>query len=165
MCNIAALLSLCRSEGPAQVFLIILTWLITSIGHLTPEAQKEIVLIYDNMCQVDSLKVARKPLPLPENYQNIWLNVQKIIDTLHIKNHKNKRCHEIYHPTKIKDTYPDMNTMACEQTFAWLGRFKKILPGMGKRHHHFFLHRMVKRRNKYIEHCYLCNRRPFQPKK
>jgi hypothetical protein len=31
----------------------------------------------------------------------------------------------------------------------YIGRFKKILNQMGKVHHHFFLHCLVKRRNEY----------------
>ena len=116
------------------------------------------------MCHVDHLKIAQKPLPLPAPFQSIWLDITKIIDSLHIKNHRDKRCHELYHPDKIKETHPDVNTMCCEQTFAWLGRYKKIVVGMGKQHHHFYLHRMIKRRNKYIEFCYLHDRRPIQPK-
>lgn len=38
-----------QSEGPAQVFLIILTWLIISIGDLSPEVQKEILLSYNTV--------------------------------------------------------------------------------------------------------------------
>ena len=44
--------------------------------------------------------------------------------------------------------------MSCEQMFAWLSQYKKILAAMSKIHHHFYLHRMVKRRNTYISHCY-----------
>lgn len=146
------------------MFLIVLTWLITSLGHLNCEARKRVVLSYDNMCHLDHLKVAKKPLPLPAPFDSIWLDVRKIIDSLHIKNHKDKRCHELHHPDKIKESHPEINTMCCEQTFAWLGRYKKIVLGMGKRHHHFYLHRMIKRRNKYIELCYSQNRRPIQPK-
>ena len=60
--------------------------------------------------------------------------------------------------------HPSYNTMSCEQTFTWLGHFKKILASMGKCHHHFFLHRVIKRRNKYISFCYSNGRRPVQPK-
>ena len=59
---------------------------------------------------------------------------------------------------------PSLNTMSCEQTFVWLSRFKKILSAMRKTHFHFYLHRMVKRRNIYIEYCYANNRRPLLPK-
>ena len=55
------------------------------------------------------------------------------------------------------------NTMSCEQTFAWLSRFKKVICAMPKTHFHFFLHRMIKRRNLYITYCYANNRRPLQP--
>ena len=54
-----------RSEGPAQVFLLILTWLISAFGHQTRDKWKQIILAYDNMCHVDNLRVAKKDLPLP----------------------------------------------------------------------------------------------------
>ena len=60
--------------------------------------------------------VARKPLPLPGDLQYIWLNVMKIIDELHIKNHVDPRCQQ-YHSDIVRETIPDMNTMACEQKF------------------------------------------------
>ena len=48
-------------------------------------------------------------------------------------------------------------------SFAWLSRFKKVICAMPKTHFHFFLHRMIKRRNLYITYCYANNRRPLQP--
>ena len=103
------------------------------------------------------------PLPLPGDLKYLWLDVQKIIDTLHMKNHSDPRC-EQYNPAKVLPEDSDMNTMSCEQTFAWLSRYKKILCAMPKTHHHFYLHRMVQRRNSYISWCYSEGRRPVQPK-
>ena len=88
-----------RSEGPAQVFLLVL-W-------------KRITVSYDNMCHLNNLKVARCPLPLPGSLTHIWVEVNKIIDYLHIKYHKDPRV-QYRAPEEIG------NTMACEQTFAWL---------------------------------------------
>ena len=51
--------------------------------------------------------------------------------------------YEVYSPESVKLNQPDYNTMAAEQTFVWLSRFKKILAAMGKTHHLFYLHRMV----------------------
>ena len=65
-----------RSEGPAQVFLLVLTWLIAAFGR------KRITVSYDNMCHLNNLKVARCPLPLPGDLAHIWLEVNKIIDDL-----------------------------------------------------------------------------------
>ena len=56
------------------------------------------------------------------------------------------------------------NTMCCEQTFVWLSKFKKIMCAMPKEHFHFYMHRLIKRRNTYIEFCYSCKRRPLLPK-
>ena len=122
--------------------------IITAFSHLTRDERK--VLSYDMcMCHLNNLRVAKNPLPLPGDFQHLWADVQKIIDSLHIGNHKDKRCQELYNPEIFKN--PEMNTMSCEQTFAWLSRYKRILSSMPKRHHHFYLHRMVRRRNAYIE--------------
>ena len=115
------------------------------------------------MCHLNNLKASRRPLPLPGDLKYIWLDVQKIIDSLHIKNHKDIQCQQ-YDPKQVLAEDSTMNTMSCEQTFAWLSRYKKILCAMPKTHHHFYLHRMVKRRNNYISWCYNIGRRPVQPK-
>ena len=66
-----------------------------------------------------------------------------------------RKCKELYNPEKLKEEHPGYNTMVCEQTFAWLSRYKKILNSMPKIHHHFYLHRMVKRRNNYINYDFI----------
>ena len=138
--------------------------MIAAFKHYSREERKNVIISYDNMCHLNSLKVARQPLPLPGDLQYLWLDVVKIIDSLHLRNHKDSQCHELYNPQKIKSSDSHYNTMACEQTFAWLGRYKKILLSMGKCHHHFFLHRLVKRRNRYISFCYKKGRHPVAPK-
>lgn len=134
------------------------------------------------MCHLNNLKVAKKPLPLPGELKHIWLDtvkvndlklhttdcycyLMKVIDDLHLSNHKDKRCHEDYSMEKIKRDNPNFNTMACEQTFAWLSRHKKILCAMTKCHFHFYLHRMIKRRNTYITYCYSVGKRVVSPAK
>ncbi len=64
----------------------------------------------------------------------LWVlkcSIQVYMHALHIKNHRDERCHKLYSP------HAQMNTMACEQTFAWLSRYKKILSAVPKTHHHF----------------------------
>ena len=138
--------------------------MVAALGKLSRAERQNITLSYDNMCHVDNLRVARQPLPLPGDLSHLWLDVNKIIDSLHIKNHRDRTCHERFDPAKVKEKHSSYNTMSCEQTFAWISRYKKIVCSMGKQHHHFFLHRMVKRRNKYISFCYANNKRPIQPK-
>ncbi len=48
-----------RSEGPAQVLLIILVWIIATFKDFARDERKKFVLSYDNMCHVDNLKVAK----------------------------------------------------------------------------------------------------------
>lgn len=77
------------------------------------------------MCHVDGMKVAKKPLPLPAPFDKMWSAINKVIDSLHIRNHKDTECKKKYDPVKLKEQLPGMNTMAAEQTFVWLARFKK----------------------------------------
>ena len=63
----------------------------------------------------------------------------------------------------LRATFLRPNTEAAEQTFLWLGKFKKILNGMDKRHHHFFLHCLVKERNRYTEWCFNNGTKPKLP--
>lgn len=51
-------------------------------------APTTLYITYDNMCNLDRLLVAKKPLPLPAPFYDIWGSVQKIIDTFHLLNHK-----------------------------------------------------------------------------
>ena len=134
--------------------------MLSAFGLMPREQRKRLTLSYDNMCHLNNLKVARSPLPLLGHLSHIWIDVKKIIDTLHISNHKDQLCHKL---DQLKRENPDMNTMCCEQTFAWLSRYKRILTSMPKTHHHFYLHRMVRRRNNYIEQCYTNRRRPILP--
>ena len=111
-----------RSEGPSQVFLIVLVWMLTALQGLSREERRQKALCYDNKCHLNNLKVAKKPLPLPGHLSQLWFDVKKIIDSLHISNHKDQACKEMYSPAKIKEDHPNFNTMCCEQTFAWLSR-------------------------------------------
>lgn len=155
-----------RSESPSQVLLILIQWLLSlSEVYGGPSKLPAITLAYDNMCNLDKMKIARKPLPLSPPYDMLWLNVHKIIDVFHFPNHISIACKELYSPQHFKDTYPNFNTQAGEQTFAWISRFKRILCSMPKNHHLFYLHRMVLRRNSYTTRCYHLGRKPILPKK
>ena len=78
------------------------------------------------------------------------------------KNHK-EECQTNYHSEKLEQDFPEANQMVCEQTFAWLGRFKKVLNSTPKTHYHFIMHRLIVTRNRYTEHCYRENCRPLLP--
>ncbi|KAL9966282.1 hypothetical protein ACROYT_G024334 [Oculina patagonica] len=152
-----------RSESPSQAFLIMLNWLIVVLKGLDPSTWCQLYLAYDNMCHVDGMRIAKKPLPLPQPYSHMWLKINKIIDSLHISNHKDSNCKLKYDPLSLKEELPDVNTMAAEQTFVWLSRFKKILCAMPKVHHLFFLHRIIVHRNLYTVSCYKRGLKPVLP--
>ena len=87
---------------------------------------------------MDRLRLLRSPLPLEGEFQNIWSKIEKVIDPLHVKNHKGiyiyknikflsftqrPECKVIYAPAKVAVKYPEANLMIAEQTFAWMGKF------------------------------------------
>ena len=45
------------------------------------------------------------------------------IDKLHFKNHKDKKCHDLFNPYECKEL-KGVNTVICEQTFSKLNHFK-----------------------------------------
>ena len=152
---------ICSSESPSQVFLILLAWLRIHLTTLPPCEWCSPSIVYDNMCHVDNMCVARKRLPLPSPWCDMWLSVDKCIDRLHIRNHVDPNCKLLYNPNDhLKESD---NTLSCEQTFVWLSRFKKIVCAMPKNHHLFYLHRMVVRRNCYTEQCYMQGYNPVLP--
>ena len=153
-----------KSEGPTQVALLAIRFLSMYLADVDPKLWPKFFLAFDNMCNIDSLKLLRNPLALEgPDMPYVWQRIQKIIDPLHIKNHKRKLCHEKYNPEKVRKSFPEANMMVCEQTFAWLGRFKKVLNSTPKVPSTFLLHRLVVARNSYTEHCYKENRKPLLP--
>ena len=71
------------------------------------------------MCHLDGMRASKNPLPLPSPWDKAWTSISKIIDSLHISNHKDASCKEKYNPEKLKQEIPRGNTMAAEQTFVW----------------------------------------------
>lgn len=160
-----------RSESPSQAFLITIVWLYSKFKEMKDEGKtdKEIeeaikatVLAYDNMCHLDTLRAARKELPLPYPFNTMWTNIKKVIDRLHLQNHVDPKCKEMYNPDKILSK--SFNTMAAEQVNVWASRLKRIMTPMPYLHHMFFFHRMVQRRNAYTECCYKVGKVPSLPK-
>ena len=54
-------------------------WLFEILSQLPKEKWSDVTLAYDNMCQLDSMKVAQKPLPMEPPYDQMWLSIQKVI--------------------------------------------------------------------------------------
>ena len=100
-------LSLHRTEGPGQVFLITIQYLLQQLMDMPEEQWEDFILSLDNMCNLDKLRVAKKPLPLPKPYDKIWLKVRKIVDRLQMRNHKNPECCLKYgEVTTLRRNYP-----------------------------------------------------------
>ena len=114
------------------------------------------------MCHLDSLKISKRDLPFPPPLNQAWKLLSKVIDHLHLRNHVDPKYKLLYNAEdKLPSAY---NTMACEQTFVWASRLKKVICAMPRLHQFFFLHRSVKRRNKYTELCHLRRKTPVLPK-
>ena len=81
----------------------------------------KIWVAYDNMCNLARLGAARRPLKLPPPLNEMWLKVNKIIDGLHLANHKRRDCKKLFNPNRIVEMYPELkdtkNTIVAEQTF------------------------------------------------
>ena len=113
------------------------------------KAISSVCLAYDNMCHMDSLKIANGTLPLPEPFNESWNLIGKVIDRLHLRNHVDPKCKQMYN---ADDKIPKgFDTMACEQTFIWASRFK-VMCAMP--HIHQFFCTIVKYRNAYTEKCH-----------
>ncbi|XP_052089781.1 uncharacterized protein LOC127726445 [Mytilus californianus] len=153
-----------KSEGPCQVFMITIRSLLLELSTV-PEDQLEarmesLILAYDNMCHLDCIKAAKEDLPFPAPLNKLWKTIKKVVDRLHLQNHKDARCKVTYDPSTIPESY---NTMIAEQTFSWFSRFKKIANSMTQTHHLFYIHRQIQRRNKYSGSCRLRGKAPLLP--
>ena len=141
------------------MFLIVLKWMATVFGHLQRDEVKKKVISYDNMCHLNNLKVrfkltvlrvlimidiktgCKETVATPRPLKNFMARCTKDYRLLTYFKSQDPRCKEQYSPDSFKDLNPDSNTMCCEQTFAWLSRYKRIVNAMPKTHHHFYLHR------------------------
>lgn len=72
-----------------------------------------------------------QPFPFPK--------IKKVIDRLHLCNHKGKNCKKEFTAEPLKEIHPALNTMVPEQTFVWASRFKKILNAMPMRRFPFII--------------------------
>lgn len=156
-----------RSESPSQVYVFATCWLFALLKLDPGKDLKRCFLFYDNMCNLDRFRCTKEKLPLPPPFDSMFININKLIDDFHLRNHKNPSCRQNYSSEKFKKMHPDKaktkNSSVCEQLFVWLGRFHKNLNSMTKRHFLFYLHRMVVRRNKYTERQYRNGKKPLLP--
>ena len=114
------------------------------------------------MYHVNGLKVAKCDPPFINPLSKMWINVIKVIDWLHIRNHKDTKCKTDYNPdNKIAVQY---NTMAAEQTNVWVSRLKRIICAIPRLHQFFYLYCAVKRWNLYTQRCHINKKLPLLPK-
>ncbi len=129
-----------RSESIGQVFLITVAWLYQRLQNVPENEWSDLFVAYDNMCQLNRLRVANNPLQLGP-YDAMWQKVTKIIDGLHLSNHKNPTCNEKYNPDRVIVRFGEdvtRNRHAAGPTFSWLTKFTKQLNSMPKERQMFF---------------------------
>jgi len=71
------------------------------------------------MSNLGQLCVAKREPHFPEPYNLMWIKVQKIVDRLHVKNHKHPLCKIKYGSNDLKEKSPQH---ACGRTDLYLGR-------------------------------------------
>ena len=154
-----------KSESPSQVAIFVISFFLCLFKTI-PRAlwnTTKFFLSYDNMCNLANMKLWREPLPI-KSFPDLWHNnLIKIIDSVHLHNHKRDSCKRDFNPSILKKVMPNGNTMVCEETFAWLSRYKKILNVLPKHRFEFMLHRLVVHRNKYTEYCHKVQKYPLLP--
>ncbi|OWA54885.1 hypothetical protein BV898_19277 [Hypsibius exemplaris] len=116
--------------NPAPVYIIVMEWLYKKLHEHPPTEWNKVFLCYDNMCQFANLRAFNEPLPavFEGPYQNMWQAISKIIDGLHLRNHKQESCKVKFNPDLFGECHPEVtaaNTMAAEQSFSWLTKYKK----------------------------------------
>lgn len=156
-----------RSEGQAQVFIIVNRFLKRALANIAEDEYPNHALIYDNMCNLAGLKAAKARFPgYGKPLCSAFRKVRKYIDQLHLVNHVQASCKEYYDSAELlrDGIVRKLNTMAAEQTFSGLGRTKRIFCAMPKRRHMFLLHHIVERHNEYVIHCRNNNVDPNLPK-
>ena len=67
-----------------------------NMRHLNNLKVSNNILAYNKkiMCPLYNSKVACQLLPLSGDLKFIWTDVSKVIDDLHIKNHRDPSCHQ-----------------------------------------------------------------------
>ena len=133
-----------KSESTSQVAVTTIKFCVLFVKTLYITVLSSIFLFYDNMCNLERMKLwtsdKRKLTSQARLGISIFNRVNKGVDALHIKNHVRHTCRNEYPKVieKLRETFKNPNTEAAEQTFIWLGKYKKILNTMDKRKHHFF---------------------------
>ena len=81
-----------NSENPHQVALLMIKYLGLKMEGKSQSEMENFWLSYDNVCHIDNLRLMKKPLPFPSPHDRLWLDVNKLIDELHLKGSSHKKC-------------------------------------------------------------------------
>ncbi|CAB3982060.1 Hypothetical predicted protein [Paramuricea clavata] len=103
-------------RGGSLHFLVCILYLPTC-----EDEREDFFLAFDSMYNFNRLRAARKLLPLPQPYNNIWLKINKVINELHIIL-INFICKTKYSSDLLKEKIPGLNTPVAEQTFVWAAK-------------------------------------------
>lgn len=101
-----------------------------------------IIVVYDNMCYVDGLKVVCVDFLFEDFLKKVWQCVVKVIDKLYICNYKDEKCKILYN--LIDKVFDGYNIMVVEQIFVWGSRFEWLICVMLWFYQFFYFYRFVK---------------------
>ncbi len=119
------------SESITQVVLFYLD--LISICQKLPE-----YFIYDDACHLKQYMNNRNFENITERTNTLFKKTH-VIDKMHILNHKSKWCLKYCNPYLIKDLN-EINTVSCEQTNFWAGKFKHCTKHLNYSRFSFFLY-------------------------
>lgn len=75
---------------------------------------EDVIVVYDNMCNLDKFCIVRKLLFFFELYNLMWFKVWKIVDCLYMKNYKNLECKVKYGSDDFKEKFLCLNIFVVE---------------------------------------------------
>ncbi|OWA50466.1 hypothetical protein BV898_14980 [Hypsibius exemplaris] len=77
-------------------------------NNIPPAEWGKTFVVYDYACNIDGIKAAKWPRPLAPPYDKMWMEILKVIDVIHLQNHKRPECRTIFIPKNIFKVHPDL---------------------------------------------------------
>ena len=100
-----------------------LTLLCLLFKDIPRQLQNQVWISYDNMCNVVKMRAAQRSLrPSFGKFSDVWKETNKMIDGLHISNHKDAFCKEQLGPDRFDRMYLDLKETAWQQNGFSLGQ-------------------------------------------
>ena len=96
-------------------------WLYDDMCHLKPFSG--ILILFFPLSGSISISHLENVKQDQSEMTKVFAQLTKAVDKLHFRGHRGSYCHENCDPNAIKEL-EGVNTPVCEQTFAWLNKFR-----------------------------------------